>query len=473
VPNNRKTDVIILGAGLAGLAAGHALSRNGRDILVIERDPGVGGLAKTVHHAGFRFDIGGHRFKTTNPSIENLVTELMGSELLQVKRSSKILLRGKYFDYPLKPLNAFFGFGIPTATRILTDYLLERFLRARKNVPLISLQDWVVHNFGRTLFDIYFREYSEKIWGLACQEICMEWVQQRIQGLSLGLAIKHAFYKSAGRHLRTLANTFLYPPLGIGQIAEKFAAEIRRKNDILTSSRIMQIRHNGNRITGVVVQNGDTVNLCHGSEFISSIPLTTFVQLLNPKPPLPVLNTAAKLRYRDLVVVTVMIDRARVTDQTWIYIPEHSIPFGRIHEPTNWSPEMAPEGKTHLVTEHFCFRGDSTWSASDQELVTLTVTSLESLGFIKRHEVIDSVVLRIPNAYPLFEVGYAKHCEILSKYVEGFSNLVQIGRGGLFKYYNMDHAIESGIEAADMITGQHNKPDCSIQAEILATGTRP
>ncbi|HEX20664.1 MAG TPA: FAD-binding protein, partial [Acidiferrobacteraceae bacterium] len=238
MPNNRKANVVILGAGLAGLAAGHALSRNGRDILVIERDSGVGGLAKTVHHAGFRFDIGGHRFKTTNPSIENLVTELMGGELLQVKRSSKILLRGKYFDYPLKPLNAFFGFGIPTATRILTDYLLERFLRARKNVPLISLQDWVVHNFGRTLFDIYFREYSEKIWGLDCQEICMEWVQQRIQGLSLGLAIKHALYKSAGGHLRTLANTFLYPPLGIGRIAEKFAAEIRRKNDILTSSRI-------------------------------------------------------------------------------------------------------------------------------------------------------------------------------------------------------------------------------------------
>ncbi|HEX20559.1 MAG TPA: hypothetical protein ENG78_07060 [Acidiferrobacteraceae bacterium] len=294
-----------------------------------------------------------------------------------------------------------------------------------------------------------------------------------MQGLSLGLAIKHALYKSAGRHLHTLANTFLYPSQGIGQIAEKFAAEISRKNDVVTSSRIIQIQHSGSRVTGVVVQNSGKVSQYRGNEFISSIPLTTFVQLLDPKPPPPVLNTAARLRYRDLVVVTVMIDRARVTDQTWIYIPEHNIPFGRIHEPTNWSPEMAPEGKTLLVTEHFCFRGDGTWSASDKELVTLTVTSLESLGFIKRHEVIDSVVLRIPNAYPLFEVGYVKDYEILSKYVGGFNNLVPIGRGGLFKYYNMDHAIESGIKAADMIIDKRNKPDYSIQAEPLATGTRP
>ena len=473
LPNNGKTDVIILGAGLAGLAAGHALSRKGRDILVIERDSTVGGLAKTVHHAGFRFDIGGHRFKTSNPEIENLVTELMGGELLQVKRSSKILLRGKYFDYPLKPLNAFFGFGIPTATRILADYLLERFLRSRKHIQLVSLQDWVVHNFGRTLFDIYFKEYSEKIWGLDCREICREWVQQRIQGLSLGMAIKHALYKSAGRHLPTLANSFLYPPLGIGQIAEKFAVEIGKENDVVTSSRIIQIRHNGRRVTGVVVQNGDKKKLYQGNEYISSIPLTALVQLLNPKPPLAVLNTAARLKYRDLVVVTVMIDRPRVTDQTWIYIPEHAIPFGRIHEPTNWSPEMAPSGKTLLVSEHFCFRGDGTWSASDKELTALTVTSLESLGFIKRHEVIDSVVVRIPNAYPLFEVGYVKHHEILSRYVEGFDNLIPIGRGGLFKYYNMDHVMESGIEAADRILDKGNKPLYSAQAKLLATGTQP
>ncbi|GMR06316.1 MAG: NAD(P)/FAD-dependent oxidoreductase [Gammaproteobacteria bacterium] len=462
-PTDRQTkEVIILGAGLAGLGAGYALSSStsssGADILVIEADKTVGGLAKTVNYHGFKFDLGGHRFKTGNKKTEHLVRQVMKDELLVVRRSSKILLRDKYFDYPLKPLNAISGFGIPTVSRIILDYAVEQIRKRFRNSPVVSLEDWVVRNFGRTLFDIYFREYSEKVWGIDCNRICSEWMEQRIQKLSLGKAISKAIFtyngnnSASGEH--TLASEFLYPSQGIGRIAERLAEEIEKSCSVLTDSHIVRINHSGEKIESVTTRAGqvDSQTFIHkGNEFISSIPVATLVQLLDPRPPTYVLEAALNLKYRDLVIVTIMLNRERVTDQTWVYIPEKKIPFGRIHEPTNWSSKMAPAGRTLLVTEHFCFRGDDTWSASDESLAERTITSLVALGFIKRHEVIDKVVLRIPRAYPLFEVGYSEPHEKICNYLERYSNLRLIGRGGMFRYYNMDHALESGIAAAEKI----------------------
>jgi len=474
ITNRQTNEVVILGAGLAGLAAGHALSSSGTDILIIEGDKTVGGLAKTLNYCGFSFDLGGHRFKTNNPKIEQFVRQLLKNELLVVSRSSKILLRDKYFDYPLKPLNAISGFGILTVSRIMLDYAVEQLRQRFMPGQIVSLEDWVVRHFGRTLFDIYFREYSEKVWGIDCNRICMEWVEQRIQRLSLGKAISKALFKNYGKNVKTLANEFLYPSLGIGQIAHRLKEEIEKNNSILTNSRIVRINHCGDRIESVTARTGQTDNqtcVHRGNEFISSIPVATLVQLLFPKPPTDVLEAASKLKYRDLVIVTIMINRERVTDQTWIYIPEQKIPFGRIHEPTNWSSKMAPDGKTLLVTEHFCFRGDDTWCASDKDLAERTITSLVDLGFLKRHEVIDKVILRIPRAYPLFEVGYTEQLEKIHEYLDRYQNLRLIGRGGMFKYHNMDHAIESGIAAAEALTA--GRPESFRQEwELLCpTGT--
>ncbi len=471
VITRRANEVVILGAGLAGLAAGHVLSRSGVDILVVERDATVGGLAKTVNHQGFRFDLGGHRFKTDSKKIERLVRRVLKDELLTVQRSSKILLRDKYFDYPLKPLNAFFGLGIPTATRIIFDYTVEQLRQRVRNTQIISLEDWVVRHFGRTLFNIYFKEYSEKIWGIDCRSICMEWVEQRIRGLSLATAVKKALSKSNDTEVRTLASEFLYPPLGIGQISEQLKEGIEERNSVLTNSRIVRINHAGNTIESVTVQNGEQVCMYGGSEFASSIPLATLVQLLHPKPPIDILDAASRLRYRDLVIVTILLNCERVTDQTWIYIPEQKVPFGRIHEPTNWSRKMAPEGKTLLVAEHFCFRGDDTWSASDEELAERTITSLERLGFIKSQEVIDKVILRIPKAYPLFEVGYQEHYRKICDYLSSYRNLHLLGRGGMFKYYNMDHAMESGIATAEGIIARNSGAHKEELEELALTGT--
>ena len=193
------------------------------------------------------------------------------------------------------------------------------------------------------------------------------------------------------------------------------------------------------------------MSVIHGGEFISSIPITKLVKMLHPAPPENVLAAASKLRFRDLVIVAVMINRKKATDQTWIYIPEQKIPFGRLHEPTNWSEKMAPEGKTIIVAEFFSFKGDVIWSKSDEELTAITVESLENMGFIKKHEVIGSSIVRVPNAYPLFEVGYKERCDEIYEYLGRFKNLHITGRSGMFRYYNMDHAIESGIKTAERI----------------------
>ncbi len=468
ISDGRTNEVVILGAGLAGLGAGYALSGSVADVLVIEAAKTVGGLAKTINHHGFKFDLGGHRFKTDNPETEHLIRKLLHDELIVVARSSKILLRDRYFDYPLKPLNAISGFGILTVSKIILDYVAEQLTQRFSKKKIVSLEDWVVHNFGRALFDIYFREYSEKVWGINCNQICMERVEQRIQKLSLARAIHRAFFKYNGNDRaknrtggeRTLASEFLYPTQGIGRIAERLAQEIENRHRVLTDARIVRIHHSCNTIKSVTTRSGcaaDQTCTHKGNDFISSIPVATLVQLLDPKPPAEVLEAASKLKYRDLVLVTIMLNRERVTDQTWIYIPEKKIPFGRIHEPTNWSSEMAPAGKTLLVTEHFCFRGDAIWSASDEDLAEITINNLLRLGFIKRHEVIDKVVLRIPRAYPLFEVGYAAQQEKIGNYLARYSNLRLIGRGGMFRYYNMDHALESGIAAAAAIMADRSE----------------
>ncbi len=446
-----KNTTIILGGGLTGLSAGYALSSAGRSVKVFERDAEVGGLSKTVVKNGFRFDLGGHRFFTKDERINGLVQGLMGNELISVQRSSKIYMRDKFFDYPLKPLNALSGLGMFTTLRSILDYGAEKAKGLIKEKEQVSLEDWVVSNFGRTMFNIYFREYSEKVWGIDCSRISAEWVAQRIKGLSLSSAIKNAFFKFSGRDLATLADRFFYPELGIGRISERLREEIERKNNVYTGTAVEQINHDGAEIESIQVSNHTYSGMVHGRDFISSMPLPRLLQMLNPLPPAEILAAASRLSFRDLVIVTIMVNRESVTDQTWIYIPEKKIPFGRIHEPTNWSRKMAPEGKSLLVMEFFSFKGDHLWNETDARLVDITIENLEKLGFIKRGEVIDSAVIRAPKAYPLFEIGYEKTCRELMDYLARFRNLHIAGRGGMFRYYNMDHAISSGITTAEKV----------------------
>jgi protoporphyrinogen oxidase len=439
---------IILGGGLAGLSAGFALAGAGMPVSVLESDNTVGGLSKTIIQNDFRFDLGGHRFFTKDARIDTFVRELLGRDVLTVPRKSKIYMNGKFFDYPMKPSNAVSGLGITTTMRAVTDYGLEKVKNIVNPSEHISLEDWVVSNFGRTMFNLYFKEYSEKVWGIPCDRVSEEWVSQRIKGLSLWVAIKNAFFRFSGRDVNTLVDTFIYPPFGIGQIADKLKAKIEVKNTIYTDTRVTEIHHENSVITGITARNCGKLYQVRGSEFVSTIPLTKFVHLLKPAVPEEIRDAASRLRYRDLVVVAIMLNLERVTDLTWMYVPGKDMPLGRIHEPKNWSSQMAPEGKTHIVSEYFCFEGDKIWNSTDKELRTTTVGQLEKLGLVRKNEVIGSAVVRVPKAYPVFEVGYTEHYGKIVRYLDNFKNLHFSGRSGLFRYYNMDHAIESGLDAA-------------------------
>ena len=458
----------MLGGGIAGLSAGYVLSRAGIDLVVCEKDAVVGGLSRTIVHDGYRFDLGGHRFFTKDPELEAFVKELMGVEFIVAPRSSKIYFRGKYFDYPLKPFNALFGMGIAATLEIITDYVTERIKNLVRKPRIVSLEDWVVNRFGHRMFELYFKEYSEKVWGLRCDRISEEWVAQRIKGLSLWVAIKEALRKSSDQKIATLVEKFLYPELGIGRIPERLRDEINKANAVLTNTRVTGIRHDGSRIEVVEALGPDGEMHFRAEEFISSIPVTSLVRMLHPRPPEHVLEAAGKLRYRDTIIVAVMVDKERVTDLTWIYVPERRIPFGRIHEPKNWSPKMAPPGKTILVTEYFCFADDETWQIPDQELAQTTVKYLEELGFVDRDEVLDTCVVRVKKAYPLLEVGYQESYSEITSYLNRFSNLQVIGRTGMFRYHNMDHAIDTGIKAAENILGRsHNIHKINSSKEYL------
>ncbi|MBI3575552.1 MAG: FAD-dependent oxidoreductase [Gammaproteobacteria bacterium] len=456
--HRRPAPVLILGGGLAGLAAGYALARAGRRVQVLEGGRQVGGLARTWVCNGFRFDLGGHRFFTHDTRVERFVRELLGPELLSVPRASRIRLRGRWIDYPLRPWGALVGLGARTSAAILLGYLRARLAQRLHPAPLVSLEDWVVAHFGRPLFELYFRDYSEKVWGIGCRDVSAQWMAERVQGLSLGTAVRRALWQR-GPALPTLVDRFLYPRLGIGRIAERLHDEIGRSGEeVLTNTRIEYVRHDSRRILGIAARRGEGMLEFSGTEFLSTIPLTRLVQALQPHAPAEVRATAARMRYRDLVIVAVMLSRERATDQTWIYFPEKDIPFGRLHEPTNWSAAMAPPGCTLLVTERFCFRGDATWNAADAELIETTVAHLERLGFVRRADMCDGAVVRIPAAYPLFEVGCQARTRVLCDYLARFENLQLAGRGGMFRYYNMDHAMASGLAAAEAILRRDAAP---------------
>ncbi len=465
--------IVVLGGGLAGLSAAHALARAGHPVQVIEKGARPGGLARTVSHQGFSYDLGGHRILTDLPEIQRLVEELLGDDLLVVERRSQILLRGRRVTYPLRPANALAGLGIRTSAAVLADYAGRR-IRSWLRPPRIrSLEDWVVTHYGRAMFDLYFREYSEKVWGRPCQQIDSDWVAQRIDGLSLGQAIKSAFCRRPARGIKTLTDTFLYPRQGIGQLADRLTAAIERHGaTVRTGTPVRTVVHDGRRIGAVLLGSGQWRSMLSADRFVSTIPITALVAAMRPPPPPEVRAAAAAISFRALLTVTVFLRRRQATDLTWMYLPEKRIPFGRIHEPRNWSAAMAPAGFTHLVAEYFCDQDDGTWRTPDDRLIADTAAILARLGILRPEEVTGGHVLRIPHAYPVFDLDYRRHVEVIRSYLARFRNLSLAGRSGTFSYLNMDRAMHSGLLAADAILARPGGQAAWEQPPIAAAPSR-
>lgn len=456
--DDSKISVGVIGAGPAGLSAAYTLSKNDVDTVVLEMGTQVGGISRTIERNGFRFDLGGHRFFTKDQEVEDLFKEILGGEIIWVDRSSKIFYHDKYFDYPLKPANALLGMGLGTTVKCLLDYGAVKVRGIYKKPEIVSLEDWVSNEFGRELFRHFFKDYTEKVWGIDCDRICAEWAAQRIKGLSLRVAIKDSLFKSKNGKVKTLIDRFMYPRLGIGRISENLAEKTEAMgNHVRMRQKVVAVNHKDEHITSLEIENrgGDGSYTLEVDDVVSSMPLTELVKAMRPKAPREVIDAAGSLRYRDLITVNLLVDKPQITDQTWIYIHDPTITLGRIHEPRNWSSAMAPEGKSSLVAEYFCFSGGDIWNMDDQDLIDLTIRELDTrLGFLRKQDVIDAFVVRIPKAYPMYELGYEAPLKRVMDYVDSFENLQIVGRYGTYKYNNMDHSMKTGVLAARNIMGE-------------------
>ena len=453
---------IIMGAGPAGLCSAYVLSKAGVQATVVEAAPFVGGLARTIkrqtEHGEFKFDIGGHRWFTKNEELNELFREVVADELLWVNRISRIYFDGKYVDYPLKIANALKAVGPVTAARAVADYGIVRAQQKVKPTPVASMEDAYINQYGRTLYKLFFQAYSEKVWGMTCDKLSGDWVSQRTKGMSLVTAIKDAIVPSGGKVV-SLIDQFMYPRFGFGRFSERMADAITAAgNDIRLKNGVEKILLDGDRVTGIQVRTESGSELLEGENFISSIPLTVLVKIMEPAAPADVLKAADSLTFRDIITVNLMFKKRQVTHDTWLYVHDRNILFGRFHEPKNWSPDMVPGDEyTSLVIEYFCTKGDSIWNMSDEQLITQSVRHLvDDLGYVKPEEVIGGFTLRATKAYPVYDLDYQEPLEKMKNYIHSLKNLQFIGRGGSFRYNNTDHSIETGMLAAKNLLGEHH-----------------
>lgn len=453
---------VVMGAGPAGLCSAYVLSKAGAPVTVVESAPFVGGLARTIRrqteHGEFKFDIGGHRWFTKNDELNAVFQEVVADELLWVNRISRIYFDGKFIDYPLKVGSALKSVGPVTAARAVADYGRARLEQKFSPKHIESMEDAYIDQYGRTLYELFFQRYSEKVWGMPCDRLSGDWVSQRTKGMSLMTAIKDAVVPTKGAVV-SLIDEFMYPKGGFGRFSERMADAITASgNDILLKHPVKKIVLDGNRVKGIQVETETGPQLIEGDNFISSIPMTVLVKIMEPSAPADVLEAADALTFRDIITVNMMFRKRQVTNDTWLYVHDRDILFGRFHEPKNWSPAMVPGDEyTSLVVEYFCTRGDHIWNMTDEQLVNQTVKHLvEDLHFVKPEEVIGGFTLRATKAYPVYDIGYEAPLRKMKEYIRSIENLQYIGRGGSFRYNNTDHSIETGMLAAKNLLGEHH-----------------
>ncbi len=457
----QKGPVVIIGAGPAGLTAAYVLSKAGVQSIVLEKDQMPGGIARTVNYKDYYFDIGGHRFFTKVKSVEDIWKEVLGEDLLRRNRLSRIYYNKKFFYYPLRPLNALLGLGIWNSILIFFSYLMAQLFPSKEEE---SFEQWVSNRFGKRLFKIFFKTYTEKVWGIPCDEISAEWAGQRVKGLSLMTALKNAILKSQSRQkdkkevIKTLIDEFDYPKFGPGMMWQAMVESIKGKgSDVCLGKNVEGIRWSGNKIVALEVKQNGQMELVHGKDFISSMPIREALQKFKPEVPKEVLVAANDLKYRDFLTIALIINKPALFPDTWVYIHDSEVKVGRIQNFKNWSPFMVPDpNKTCLGLEYFCFEGDDLWNMPDEELIELGKKELESLGLVNRNDVEDGTVVRMPKAYPVYDSTYRKSLDVVRQFLEKIDNLQLVGRNGMHKYNNQDHSMLTAMLSAENILGANH-----------------
>ncbi|MCW2348795.1 NAD(P)/FAD-dependent oxidoreductase [Sphingobium sp. B12D2B] len=449
-----SVDVAIIGAGPAGLTAAYLLTKAGLRVTVIEKDSAqVGGISRTVEHEGFRFDIGGHRFFSKSQEVVDLWNEILPHDFIERPRMSRIYYQGRFYSYPLRAFEALRNLGIIRSTLCMLSYAKAKVAPIK---PVRSFEDWVVNQFGRKLYSIFFKTYTEKVWGMPCDTMSADWAAQRIKGLSLGKAVLDGLKRSLGLNkkpnngmgAKTLLENFRYPRLGPGMMWDAARDRVvEGGNHVLMGHALKQIHRD--QVTGrwrvtATRAAGDTVAIS-ADHVISSAPMRELASRIHPVP--KTLGHALALNYRDFLTVALMIRSEDLFPDNWIYIHDPRVKVGRVQNFRSWSPEMVPDPDIACVgLEYFCFEGDGLWSSSDEELIALATEEMVLMGLIRADQVVGGAVVRQEKAYPVYDEAYAANVAAIRAELEDkYPTLHLIGRNGMHRYNNQDHAMMTAM----------------------------
>ena len=451
-------DVAIIGAGPAGLTAGYMLAKAGLHVCILEQDPHyVGGISRTVAHEGFRFDIGGHRFFSKSAEVVALWNEILPDDFIERPRMSRIFYEGKFYHYPLRAFQALWNLGLWRSTLCMASYVKAR-LAPRPHVA--SFEDWTINQFGARLYKIFFKTYTEKVWGMACQDIAADWAAQRIKGLSLGAAVLDGIKRSLGLNkipndgmaAKTLLESFRYPRLGPGMMWEAARDRITEMGGhVLMGHQLESLQHKAGGDWLVRARHAGGTQHLRARHVISSASMRALAEALQPAP--DCLAQARQLKYRDFLTVALKIKSADLFPDNWIYIHDSKVKVGRIQNFRSWSPEMVPDPAMACVgLEYFCFAGDSLWDMADADLVALATREMAILGLCAPEHVQGGVVVRQEKAYPVYDDSYATHVAAMRTELEQlYPSLHLVGRNGMHRYNNQDHAMMTAMLTAENI----------------------
>jgi protoporphyrinogen oxidase len=465
--------VAVLGGGLAGLACAYELAQAGIEVTVIEREPHVGGMASSfVEEAGgesWSYDFGPHRFHSNDEELLGHVRQILDGNHVRAQRLSRILLFGRFFDYPLVASNVLRNLPKRVLVRAFLDYYRVRFT---ERVGLSHHSDenfegWVTKRFGRTLYDLFFGRYTGKAWKMAPSQISGDWASQRISLLSLGDTVRKTLVRPrSGQGPRTLVSEFIYPRTGgIGEIARGYVRELEGMGStVLTGAPVTRVHRDGRRITRIEY-GGANPGSIEADHYISTIPITVLARTVRPGPDEEVREAIARLRHVSIVFVYLKLAKSQVSPDNWVYLPDHDVTVHRISEFKNFSPDCAPPDKTMVCAEITCRVGDEHWRASDEELIQIATADLESIGLIESREVIGAFVRKLPYAYPVYDLEYKENLAPIMEFVHGLENIKTGGRQGLFRYNNMDQSIEMGRKMAATVVSERDTGHEAVATE--------